>query len=105
MRRNTGHWFFSAAAVGAVALLVSGCATPKIEGAEVLEDTPKAEQKKPSAADGTYHGEVFNARSRANKSLGEVGETRKEQVKEEQSFDRPASPTPKEGGQAAPGEP
>ncbi|MCX7624599.1 MAG: hypothetical protein N2Z21_00055 [Candidatus Sumerlaeaceae bacterium] len=50
----------------------------------------------PSALDHTYHGEAVKARARAIRTLEGVDAARKDLQKEEQSFERPAAPSPRE---------
>ncbi|AXA37297.1 MAG: hypothetical protein KatS3mg130_0234 [Candidatus Sumerlaea sp.] len=73
--------------------LLVGCGT----SSEPAEPPTTGEETKPkSAADGTYHGELMNARRRAMDSLQRTDAARKDLEREERAFERPASPTPKE---------
>ncbi|MCX7963432.1 MAG: hypothetical protein N2644_02970 [Candidatus Sumerlaea chitinivorans] len=73
--------------------LLVGCGT----SSEPAEPPSTGEETKPKpAADGTYHGELMNARRRAMDSLQRTDAARKDLEREERAFERPASATPKE---------
>jgi hypothetical protein len=55
-------------------------------------ESPAETKEKPSAAAGTYHGEVFRARERANDSLEKTDRTRRQQIKEVDEFERKPAP-------------
>jgi len=97
MKRTNGKTFLAAAGLGAMlaamAALAAGC-TPQESGSGNATDAGSRET--PSAMDHTYHGELMKARERAIRTLDGVGAQRRQLEQEERSFDRPASPTPRE---------
>lgn len=56
-------------------------------------EEPKPEPKKDLKTEGGgYHGAVFRARERTTEKMDKVQETRSEQVKEEEEFDKKSPP-------------
>lgn len=90
---NRRHKFFAAIAASSVLLALAACASDQHSADSSATSSPG---ETPSAMDHTYHGEAVKARARALRTLDSVNADRKELQKEEQSFDRPAAPTPRE---------
>lgn len=90
---NRRRKFFAAIAASSVLLALAACASNQDSADSSATSSPG---ETPSAMDLTYHGEAVKARARALRTLDGVNAERKELQKEEQSFDRPAAPTPRE---------
>ena len=85
----------AAGAAIAAALVFSACGARKPSAAAEAAAAPAdatGPAETPSASAGTYHGELFRARERANKSLEKTDQTRRQQIKEVDEFERKPAP-------------
>jgi hypothetical protein len=87
----------AACAAVTLTLALSACGTRKPTSAAAEAAAAPADAtgpaETPSKSAGTYHGELFRARERANESLEKTDQTRRQQIKEADEFER--KPTPK----------